>query len=324
MPLVASLEDPTSCNPNCEACGDVHDIGTITCTAVGPCTTTADPDAIPEGAEDTLLDYLLGEEAITDISADMCRLKCEEQATSETDVMTKKCQFFHWIEAHEGLPTTCSLQTTCPPDGYCDESKHCVSGELGCNEDCLKIKPCALSKSTWTHDLFHVICTDKEIGDVSIYIEDTIEVNDGTVCSTVRKCSEWDANPGKPYNRKLAVYCEGTEIADGHGTWMMMLETGSDEFSTNMLPDITGKITEQNCTASCDDLDLSNNPDQYWADLICETPLENHVLKDPNSCILLCDNHLKTTIDCKYNSEGEKHWYDGEDGIISDANQIKC
>ena len=85
-----------------------------------------------------------------------------------------------------------------------------------------------------------------------------------------------------------------------------------------------GRITEQDCDAKCPNLTLSTYLTQYWADLVCDNPLVEHTLVEPNSCILLCDNHLKTTIDCEYDDQGIKAWRDQDGGEIEDESDIAC
>ena len=93
----SSHEDPTPCNANCEACEDIHDIGKISCDPNNSCSITPDNSVVSDD-DDTILDYLLGDPKITQITPEMCRQKCEEQATSDEDKIDKKCDFFHWQE----------------------------------------------------------------------------------------------------------------------------------------------------------------------------------------------------------------------------------
>jgi len=307
LPQVLTIK----CDEHCEACGDVADIGRISCDGTA-CTIQSNLT----GQEDTDLQYLLDNNPIENkiLTPDICRDKCQEQSDHEGDI---NCEFFHLQEAIGNDPkkATCSLQTTCPLSVSCDEvAKNCVSGQLGCTEDCKEIKPCSLKKVAWNHGYFHVICHDKA-GEINIYLEDRNDIPHNTVCQTVRRCSTWadeDAE-GQEHNefyRKLAVYCDGT-TGDDKGTWAVKPNTGSQVQSEAMITDEEGTITEQECSAQCEDItiDLSS---QWWADIICENPLVNNVLKDPNSCILLCDNHLEKTIDCEFDIDGNKAWRNAE------------
>ena len=96
LPQDSLHEDPTPCNVNCEACDDIHDIGKISCDANDSCSITPDSSVVAD--DDTILDYLLGDPQIKQVTAEMCRQKCEEQATSDEDKINKKCDFFHWQE----------------------------------------------------------------------------------------------------------------------------------------------------------------------------------------------------------------------------------
>jgi len=309
------------CNPNCDACKDDHDIAKITCGGNGA-DCSIEKDSAYGGEED--MDQYLGEPKIKEITADDCRKICKEQmkASAASDAEELPCAFFHWQEAHvkgqtDKVVTTCSLQTSCQPSGYC-ESFDCVSGQLGCNEECETSLPCSLTKTEWVHGNFHVICTDKtqEDGDVDIYSDNIVgkEIPGGTICNTIRKCSEWKDNPEALYYRELAVQCEGLT-----GTWAAREDTGSTELSTAMID--VNTIKEQECTAICEAITITIT--QKWADLVCVTPLVDNLLEDGNSCILLCDNHLKMTIDCKYVVEGDKEWQDAH-GTPLTAGDIKC
>jgi len=308
-----------TCTPNCDACDNVHDIATISCDSIrGPCTLAANDTY---GAED--LTYLLG--GIEAITPDTCRKICQVQAENEenTPASLRLCKFFHWEGGHVNKKTTCSLQTTCGgPSSYCANFR-CVTGQLGCDDNCDKLTPCSLtSKTEWTHDKFHVICTDQVVGDVNIYSDTDIgEIANGTICNTVRMCSKWveDDIPtpeSSPYYRKLAVECI-------NGEWKPREDAGSQTESAAMIQN--EKIEEQPCDATCEPLTLTVvTSDQWWADLVCDHPLaDGNVLTVPNSCILLCDNHLSKTIDCKYTENGDKTWQDAERKDLEDED-IQC
>jgi len=312
------LASTQECDADCNACADVADIGKITCDK-GTCTIEANGDLD--------LDYLVTEDLRT-ITADVCREKCQEQSNNHD---AKSCKFFRWydIESTKTTKTMCSLQTTCPKSATCDPIyKHCVSGQLGCSDDCKKLQPCALTKATWNHDNFHVVCLDTDGNDINIYLDDIKdkEITNGTVCKTVRKCSEWteeDEHPESSYHRKLAVFCDGTNIQGEKGTWTVELHTGSQEASEKMINDNAGTITEQECGATCSPIKLTSYTSQWWADIICENPLVDNNLSEPNSCILLCDNHLEKTIDCEYDVHGDKAWRDA-DGNVLEEEDIAC
>jgi len=315
------------CKPNCDACKENPDIAKITWGKATDCSIEKG-SAYADGED---VDYLLGDDTkIKEITADGCRKKCKEQMkdTEHPQESDYKCEYFHWQEAHEEgqtdkITTTCSLQTTCQPSGYC-ESFDCVSGQLGCNAECETSLPCSLTKTEWVHGNFHVICTDttQDDGDVDIYSDDIVgkDIPDGTICNTIRKCSAWtdqDAEDGTNYYRQLAVQCDGS--ADP-ATWKPREDTGDNALSTAMIESNT--IKEQVCTAACDPITITNS--QEWADLVCDNPLgDGNALEDGNSCILLCDNHLRMTIDCKYVVEGDKKWQDAHGVELTDAD-IKC
>jgi hypothetical protein len=83
-------------------------------------------------------------------------------------------------------------------------------------------------------------------------------------------------------------------------------------------------IDEPACPTICKPLPLTKYAEQDWADLICDSPLSvGNILEDGNSCILLCDNHLKMSIDCGFTGMGEKHWHDGH-GALLDDEKIIC
>jgi len=310
------------CDPKCNACKDDHDIAKISCSGKPADCIIEKGTAYGEGE----LGYLL-EPPIKEITADDCRKKCKKQnnntENAETPLSEAKCEFFHWEQVHEKgqtdkVVTTCSLQQSCPgPSAYC-ETFDCVSGQLGCDEDCQISLPCSLPKTVWVHGNFHVICSD-DVGDVDIYSPDIVgtDIADGTVCKTIRKCSEWDqAEPGADYFRQLAVVCDGS--ADP-ATWKAMEGTGNADLSAAMIDG--NKINEQACGATCETITIPEL--QEWADLVCDQPLgENNELVDGNSCILLCDNHLRMTIDCKYVEAGDKEWQNADGEVLPE--NIKC
>jgi len=316
--LVLALSAAVSaqgCDPNCNSCHDVHDIGIISCDATrGPCTVA--PDAGYADAEGGPFDLEYLVDGLKEITADVCRRKCEEQSKQEG--VPVQCQFFHWQQGHPTGKDTCSLQSTCPgPDGFC-ENDDCISGEVNCDENCQPASPCSLGKTLWTHDKFHVTCVDKGApgGDIDIYEKAQVLAHD-TVCSTVRKCSAWEdpASVNNDYFRRLAVQC-------ANGVWSARPDAGSEVKSTAMVAE-TDKITEQECEAECTPLVITDKH-QYWSSLVCDTPLgEDKTLNDGNSCILLCDNHFYMTIDCEYDREGNKAWRDAAGEVLTDA-KIKC
>merc|ERR1711970_768760 len=299
LPLGLTID----CDEHCDACDGDADIAIITCTGK-QCDVK-----LPDG-EDGDLDfgYLINdpENEIEDLTPEICRAKCQEQFDHEGD---PDCVFFHWQEEHADSRKRCSLQTTCPPRSTCDPiAKHCTSGQLGCSDDCQEVSPCSLTQATWTHDKFHVFCTDPRGHDINIYMDNVKDkkIANGTVCQTVRKCAEWNEiteDVHATYYRKLAVFCDATNIVGEKGTWTVMPNTGNQTLSDAMISNTTGTITEQECLATCEDISLSTYEDQWWADLICENPLAEDLLTEPNHCVLLCDNSLKKTIDCEYDDQ---------------------
>jgi len=327
------------CEENCDTCTDVHDIATISCDVAKTACTIANRDGYADTEEETAkVMKLLEDPPIVKITADECRQKCQEQADTEGTADApapespdepKFCKFFRWELGHEATamkamkPTTCSLQTTCPDSSSYCANYQCVSGQLGCNDNCDPLTPCTLASTTeWTHDKFHVICTDLNMGDVNIYSK-AGEIANGTICNTIRKCSEWkdeEITATSPYYRKLAIECI-------NGDWKPRADAGSQTESQAMIVDVGDdhKIEEQPCTATCEPLQLTVvTGDQWWADLVCDHPLaEGNVLTVPNSCILLCDNHLFKTIDCKYTENGDKTWQDADGNDLADKD-IQC
>eukprot|EP00091_Calanus_sinicus_P018347 TRINITY_DN4153_c0_g1_i2.p1 TRINITY_DN4153_c0_g1~~TRINITY_DN4153_c0_g1_i2.p1 ORF type:complete len:328 (-),score=42.30 TRINITY_DN4153_c0_g1_i2:33-1016(-) len=307
------------CDTNWKSCSNVADIATITCDTA----TRSDCDVVNGSLTTSDDESVLGlvVPPFTTIDPETCRKKCQEQADSAPD---QKCEFFRWFKDHATKETTCSLQTTCEHDQWCD-SFDCATGQLpDCDEDGNRIFPCPLASPTvWDNSKFHVICTDPLLGDVNVYDSMTTSVPGNTVCSTIRMCAAWNetgVEASEPFYRKLAIKCNGA-VGSESGTWEALPLTGSAALSAAMIADNT--IIEQECASTCDDLTITIPPNQYWADLICDNPLEENKLKDGNSCILLCDNHLKMSIDCRFTREGEKQWQDGE-GTELTAATIKC
>jgi len=318
------LSFATECDVHCDACDGDADIAIIKCKGKN-CEVISKLTDEQEGEID--MNYLNDpENPIEDLTPEICRAKCQEQSEHGDGDGTKNCIFFHWQEDHEeDTEKKCSLQTTCPPRSTCDPiAKHCTSGQLGCSDDCQEVRPCSLTEATWTHDKFHVFCTDPRGHDINIYMDNVKDkkIANGTVCQTVRKCAEWNEiteDVHATYYRKLAVFCNATE-----GTWTVMPDTGSQALSQAMISDKEGTITEQGCPATCDDITLSTYESQWWADLICENPLVNNVLTPPNHCVLLCDNSLKKTIDCEYDDQGEKAWRDQDGNALLQESDIAC
>merc|ERR1712013_880119 len=218
------------------------------------------------------MDYL--KEGIEDLTPETCREKCQEQSVHIQEGEDKNCEFFHWQENHEEDPEKkCSLQTTCPPRSTCGPiAKHCTSGQLGCSDDCQAISPCSLTKAAWNHDKFHVVCTDPRGYDINIYMDDVKDkkIANGTVCQTVRKCAAWnETSVEKGYSRKLAVFCDGTTVVEvegeDKGTWTEMPSTGDIELSKAMITDTPGTITEQECSATCENFELTTYLGHWWA-----------------------------------------------------------
>eukprot|EP00091_Calanus_sinicus_P017074 TRINITY_DN36855_c0_g1_i1.p3 TRINITY_DN36855_c0_g1~~TRINITY_DN36855_c0_g1_i1.p3 ORF type:complete len:104 (-),score=34.08 TRINITY_DN36855_c0_g1_i1:32-343(-) len=103
-----------------------------------------------------------------------------------------------------------------------------------------------------------------------------------------------------------------------------MEKTGSSELSAGMIGE-DGTIIEPECTSACQPLLLTEYAKDDWADLICDEPLpEDDTLRPPNSCILLCDNHLKMSIDCVLTGEGEREWQKGDGTPIEEDEDVKC
>eukprot|EP00091_Calanus_sinicus_P018348 TRINITY_DN4153_c0_g2_i1.p1 TRINITY_DN4153_c0_g2~~TRINITY_DN4153_c0_g2_i1.p1 ORF type:complete len:138 (-),score=13.06 TRINITY_DN4153_c0_g2_i1:21-434(-) len=101
------------CNPDWRSCSNVADVATITCdNARGVCSI--------ENGNLTLEEDLSGlvNPEFSTIDAKTCRKKCQEHADTDS---ANKCAFFRWNEDHSATKkTTCSLQTTCEHDPFCD------------------------------------------------------------------------------------------------------------------------------------------------------------------------------------------------------------
>jgi len=261
------------------------------------------------------LDYLL--KGLTEIDEYVCASKCKEQSKHGDSV---ECIYFRYDKAiHPRVTTDCSLQTTCsPPDAKCGESKDtpCVTGNINCLSD----KFCELSSATqYDSTKFHLICFDKYT-EVNVYDEAIAvkEIAVGTTCRTSRKCEAWnEANDDSLYSNELAITCSP------EGTWVAAENTGNAGLSASMFNDTTKMIEEPDCSTKndpCPDLQL---PQASQLALMCANPLENNVLTGQNSCILLCDNSLKMTIQCGLSDEGKKAWLN-DWGEVVQADQIKC
>ena len=88
---------------------------------------------------------------------------------------------------------------------------------------------------------------------------------------------------------------------------------------------VPGTMVEQECDSigdPCPDLTLTHTGQSGFS-LICDNQLEGNTLKDPNSCILLCDNHWTMAIECGLSEEGDKTWLDDWGEVVTDQD-IKC
>merc|ERR1711892_307930 len=307
------------CEKNPTPCSDLHDIAKIICKNGEECT-------LENGdlTADENLDYLL-KDPISDIDLDLCIKKCEEQNNTAS---LNKCEYYRWGNDRDHN-SNCSLQTSCgSPDPWCDESNyHCSTGQIGCTEEGEpEPKSCSLSEATvYTKNKFHVVCLDLSglVGEINIYDDTMIgNIPPNTVCMTSRRCAAWpeqDYTPKADYYRKLAVYCDGTD-----GSWQVREDSGSADLSGEMIKTKT-TIVEQDCSSAndpCPNLNLSHIGDPGFS-LICDYPLQDNTLSDPNSCILLCDNHWTMAIDCGLSEMGDKTWLDDWGDVVID-NDIKC
>jgi len=319
------------CNDNLDACADSANIAQITCTGnSAPCTITGtDLGGLLNGdGLDTVIDT---------IDEKLCRSICQKHADM-ADIAEEKCKFFRFQDDHDDRKH-CSLQTDCVNDDTCDTDENCITGELGCTKDGIRIKDCTTKVADWNHDKFHIICFNDN-QDVNIYIpnEDASAGKDipgGTICSTVKKCAEWgeqdDTAEATFYHRKLAVECDLN-----HGTWKEMDATGSAAFSAIMAAQANDDmILEPTCCEKSGDeatddalpdgckVDKLDDPHtlQPWADLFCDNPLVDNKVEDPNFCMLLCDNHIEKSFSDKIDKKGDKKWME-EDGTTITA--ITC
>jgi len=307
---VLSIKADGKCKSNLDACSDIANIATITCDG----TSCSDWPAEIEHPE------------ITEINAKLCRNLCQEHA----DSADTKCEFYRWESNHLGT-TTCSFQTECGegdiPTPWCDVM-NCITGQIGCTEEEVDVSTdCTLSAPVaWNHGFFHLTCINtNSVGetDLNIYDPDitTTPLHHGIKCSTARQCAAWGETASvSEYYRKLAITCDGTD-----GTWKSMEVTGSNDESGKMVGDGGDTIVEPECSTICEDLTLTHI-NQEGADLICDTPLVEEegefTLSDGNSCILLCDNHLRMEITCEFTEEGDKIWED--DGTEVNDDYVKC
>jgi len=301
------------CNDNLDACADSANIAQIICTGnSAPCTINGtDLEGLLNGDGDAVIDT---------IDEKLCRSICQKHADMGLE---NKCKFFRFQDDRQDRKH-CSLQTECLNDDTCDPDA-CVTGELGCTKDGIRIKDCTLKVADWTHDKFHIICFNGN-EDVNIYIKDEESADEkiipgGTICSTVNKCAEWgdqDVTKGTPfYYRKLAIKCDLST-----GAWNAMETTGSADLSDAMATQATqATILEPTCCAKVDDADVNaalpvgcncvklDDPHaaQPWADLFCDNPLnDDNKVEDPNFCMLLCDNHISKSFSDKIDKDGDK------------------
>merc|ERR1711915_208476 len=338
-------QDNGDCIPKLDACKKTDIIGTISCppddrgpnfkddpsTSTASSTPTSTPTSTASSSQCTVdngLDYLLGDFEYMDIN--ICRKKCKIQAKTEADE-AKKCKFWRYEYNHDTKNTECSLQTGCGEYtvGDCQDQSYCNSGQLGCYADGTPISSCELTSPTdYVNNEFHIICTDEDEGDINLYSEDVKIVPGDTVCPSIRMCAAWNEQDDnkQPYYRRAAIKCDGRS-KDG---WIPLPDSGSQAASNQMIGDQT-KISEPTCATRCEPLTLTSYQDQYWADLICDPPLESPgVLKDPaegedgvtDSCILLCDNHYKMAVDCTFMEEGNKYWNNLHGDVLDDSKVI--
>jgi len=285
-----------------------------------------------------------GQNNIKTVDDKLCRSICQKHADMDDIPEDNKCKFFRFQDDHDD-GKHCSLQTECLNDDTCKPDA-CVTGELGCTKDGDRIKDCKLKVADWNHDKFHIICfTQSGNKDVNIYIKDEDEQSEeknipgGTICSTVNKCAEWneidELGGAQFYKRKLAVECDLST-----GLWKAMPTTGSVDKSTNMATQANANtIEEPTCCKKtgnaeedaelglpedCDCDPLSDpHTNQAWADLFCDNPLVGNKVKDPNFCMLLCDNHIEKSFADKIDEEGNKKWIEEDGTTITEAN-LKC
>merc|ERR1719419_15649 len=298
------------CDQHLDKCQSIGDIANITCTQDPPepqptDTPTDPPTDAPTDEPPPSKSPFVGEACagvpdewttangeIESIDINTCRKICRQ---------TDTCEFYKWDYNHSDNKAYCYLQTKCDDAvGDCLDPFYCKSGQVDCYDDGTEIAPCELTKSTvYNPGEFHIICTDKDLGDVNPYFDNApLKVHGDVICETVRMCDDWNdqTNVNDVYWRKAAIKCNGGKDTGTPGEWIPMSNTGSMTASEEMID--SKQLKEPKCGTLCGDLTLTKFSDQYWADLICDPPLETpYILKDTesrtDSCMLLCDNHLK-------------------------------
>eukprot|EP00091_Calanus_sinicus_P018349 TRINITY_DN4153_c0_g2_i2.p1 TRINITY_DN4153_c0_g2~~TRINITY_DN4153_c0_g2_i2.p1 ORF type:complete len:141 (-),score=16.90 TRINITY_DN4153_c0_g2_i2:21-443(-) len=104
------------CNPDWKSCKNVSDIATITCDTATRAPCTVESGSLTDDDDESITGLV--EPPFDTIDEQLCRKKCQEQANSDSE---HKCEYFRWIQNHsETKKTTCSLQTTCEHDPFCD------------------------------------------------------------------------------------------------------------------------------------------------------------------------------------------------------------
>jgi len=335
------------CDQFIDKCSSIGDLGNIECTQdppePQPTKTPTDPPAPTDHptekptekpptefhfAGETCTgfpDGLTGTEEIEVMDFSTCRKLCRQTPT---------CEFYKFDYDHTEGKAHCYLQSECNGEGVgdCLDPNYCRSGQVDCYEDGTEIKPCELTTSTEYHPgEFHIICTDEDLGDINPYFGEekaSLTVHGDTICETVRMCDAWNdqANVNDVYWRKAAIKCNGGKDEGTPGEWIAMSNTGSKSASAEMIG-TNEQLHEPKCGTRCEDLKLTKFSEQYWADLICDPPLETpYILKDiegrTDSCYLLCDNHLKMTIDCTFMGNGEKYWNNNHGTVLADDDVI--
>merc|ERR1711915_1159421 len=349
-----------TCDVHLDDCSRIGDIVTITCSGVSDSsststtstttTSTTTPSNETSSYEDRSMavtcdapeDYKYLLDAIkpdTTLDFNFCRKMCKIQARHGD---AEACNYFRWETEKSNATTYCSLQTTClsgeynptDPEG-CQNNEHCRSGQRNCYEDGTPISSCVVPNSIDYHpNEFHVVCEDDDLLDINLYGEDYIgedkPVPGDTICRTTRKCADWDDNKDDTSNnwRHSVIKCDGgRDNSRTNGTWVTTVDSGNSNAKDEMVAD-DGTILEPKCPTKCADLTLSTYLTQYWADLICDPPIEaDHTLKDnedrTDSCILTCDFHFKMTVDCNFKADGVKEWTDNHGNTVIDTD-IQC
>merc|ERR1719419_10736 len=333
------------CDQHLDKCQSIGDIANITCTQDPPepqptDTPTDPPTDAPTDEPPPSKSPFVGEACagvpdewttangeIESIDINTCRKICRQTDTRE---------FYKWDYNHSDNKAYCYLQTKCDDAvGDCLDPFYCKSGQVDCYDDGTEIVPCGLTKSTeYNPGEFHIICTDEDLGDINPYFDEAkgpLTVPGDVKCETVRRCDAWDDQPNvnDVYWRKAAIKCNG-----GHddrataGSWIQMSNTGSTDASNEMINNNLKQLKEPECGTRCKDLTLTQFGSQYWADLICDPALETpYTLQDKiertDSCMLLCDNHLKMTIDCTFMGNGEKYWNNNHGTVLTD-DDVMC